>query len=229
MPRAAGVVGVHVVRFEPHAAEEVQDASRSQAKQVRVSDVVAAQRLGGAARCVERRRGAPFQGIVRLRERVVDAAFHAVLRVHREIAAVRQGQERGVVVVVLLQVAVQHRAPGRAGSEVVDRHLHIAPVGVTVVAIIADSPDRSHDELAAVHDGPLVHEPGPRAVVVQLDHRPRDVVGGEVMGAGDAQRQQAGNRHTHARYRSLISGSRVSSGVLQTASLKISTSIGPSP
>ena len=117
---------------------------------------------------------------MRLRERVVDAALHAVLGVHGQIAAVRQREQRGTRVIVLLQMAMQDRMLGGAGREIVDGHLHVAPIGITLVAIVAHGSHRSHDELAVVHDGPLVHEPRPRAVVVQLDRLAGHVIGREI-------------------------------------------------
>src|SRR5205807_6704743 len=45
--------------------------------------------------------------------------------------------------------------------------------------------------------------------------------------AGEAHGEETCGRHTHERNRSLISGTRVSSGVSHTPWLKISTSIGP--
>ena len=227
MPGATGVVGVHVVGLEAHTAEEVHDAARGQPEEIRVRDVVAAQRLRGAPRRIERRDRSPPQGIAGLREPVIDTPLHSVLRIQREVAAVREREERGARVVVLLQVAMQHRMPRNTRREVVDRYLHVAPVGITIVAIVPHGAHRSDDEFVVVHDGPLVHEPRPCSVVVQLDQWTGYVIDREVAPTRGADDQQTSNRQTHARYRSLIKGSSVSSGIFHTASFMISTSIGP--
>src|SRR5207248_3281049 len=121
------------------------------------------------------------------------------------------------------QVAVQHRVPRKTRREVVDRHLHVAPVWITIVAIVPHGAHRSDDEFAVVHDGPLVHEPRPCAVVVQLDQRTGDVIDRPIAPTRGAHAQQTSNRQTHARYRSFTNGTSVSSGVSHTAWLKIST------
>src|SRR3989449_611987 len=126
-----------------------------------------------------------------------------------------------------MPVAMQPRTPRNTRREVVDRYLHVAPGGITIVAIVPHGADRSHDQLAVVNDGPLVHEPRPCAVVVQLDQRTGYVIDREVAPTRGAHDQQTSNRQTHARYRSLIKGSSVSSGEFHTASFMISTSIGP--
>src|SRR5207249_6638966 len=87
-------------------------------------------------------------------------------------------------------MAVQHRVLGRARREVIDGDLHAAPVGIALVAIVAHRAHRAHDELAVVHDGPLVHEPRPRAVVVQLNQLAGHVVRGKIGGDGYQRRQQ---------------------------------------
>src|SRR5439155_26570701 len=146
---------------------------------------------------------------------------------HREIPPIREGEERRARMVVLLQMAMQHRMSRDTRREVVDRHLHVPPVGITIVAIVPHRAHRSDDELAVVHDCALVHEPRPCPVVVQLDQRTGYVIDREVTPTRGAPDQQTRNRQTHARYRSLMKGSSVSSGVFHTASFMISTSIGP--
>src|SRR5438552_3053640 len=122
---------------------------------------------------------------------------------------------------------MQHRMPRNTRREVVDRYLHVAPVGITIVAIVPHGAHRSDDEFAVVHDGPLVHEPRPCAVVVQLDQRTGYVIDRPIAPTRGAHDQQTRHRQTHLRYRSLIKGSNVSSDIFQTVSFMISTSIGP--
>src|SRR5207247_9236725 len=129
--------------------------------------------------------------------------------------------------VVASCVALPHGPLAPARGEVVGRDLYVAPAGRAVVAIVAHGADRSHDQLAVVNDGPLVHEPRPCSVVVQLDQWTGYVIDGAVAPTRGADDQQTSNRQTHARYRSLIKGSSVSSGVLHTASFMIQTSIAP--
>src|SRR5207247_6447208 len=121
--------------------------------------------------------------------------------------------------IVLLQVAVQHGPLDPSRGEVVHRDLDVAPAGRGVAAVVAHGADRSHDQLAVVNDGPLVHEPRPCAVVVQLDQRTGYVIDREVAPTRGAHDQQTTNRQTHARYRSLSKGRRASSGVLEAASV----------
>ena len=195
-PAAAGVIGVHVVGVETDTAKEVHDATRRQPEQIGIGDVVAGERPRIGSRRRELRGGPPCQRVVRLREAVVDTPLHAVLGVHRQVAAIGKRQERRARVVVLLQMAVQDSPLGRARGEVVDGHLDVPPVPVVVVAIIADGPDGAHNELPVIDDRPLVHEPGPRAIVVQLDQRPGHVVEREIgaaCGARDVHQQQIRN------------------------------------
>ena len=179
-PGAAGVVRVHVVGIEIDAAEKVHDAARRQPEQVRVGDIVAPQRSRRVPRRIEPRGRPPRQRIVRLRKPVIDATLDSVLGVDSEIAPVGQHQERRIVVVVLLEMAVQHGPLRGARGEVAHRDFDVPPAGSAVVAVVSHGTDRSHDELAVVDDGPLVHEPGPGAVVVQLDQLSGHVVGGQV-------------------------------------------------
>jgi hypothetical protein len=90
---------------------------------------------------------------VRLREAVVHPAFFRVLAVDGEVAAVLANEKRRRVVIVLLEMRVQHDVVDLGGGEVVDRDLDVAPSRIGDVGLVAaDRADRAHDQLAVVDD-----------------------------------------------------------------------------
>jgi hypothetical protein len=116
-----------------------------------------------------------------------------VLAVDGEVAAVLANQKRRRVVIVLLEMRMQHDVVDLGRAEIVDRDLDVAPSRIGDVGLVAaDRADRPDDQLAVVDDHARVHEPRPRAVVVEAHQRRRDVVRRIVVGRED--------RRTHGQH-----------------------------
>jgi hypothetical protein len=100
-----------------------------------------------------------------------------MLRIDRQIAPVPPHEERGRIVIVLLEVRVQDRRCDRSRGDVVHGDFDVAPSGIAGAR--RERPDGAHgprDDLAVADDGARVHEPGPGAVVVQPEEASGDVV-----------------------------------------------------
>ncbi len=164
LPRRAVVAGHEDVGVAPGAAHEGVDVT-AVGRGVDVG-------VRGHRPVVEPALGLP-------RRRVAGAARDAppaevvggVHRVHRHVPAVRSDVQGGRVVVVGLQVAVQHRPSRRTGRHVVRDDLDVALTGRAIGP--AGAGDGAHQQEAAwpVDDGALVLEPRPGAVVVEDDDR----------------------------------------------------------
>ena len=157
-------------------ANEVVEPPGRHLEQVRVRRVVA-----GVHRIVARRldvaRGAPHERVVRLRHTVIHPPLACVHAVDGKDAAVLPHVERGRIVIVLLEMWMEHDRLRRAALDVVHRHLDVPRTRIADVRLVPpDGADRSHDQFAFVHDDARIHEPRPAAVVVQLHERRGDVV-----------------------------------------------------
>jgi hypothetical protein len=77
------------------------------------------------------------------------------------------------VVVVLLEAPVEDDDVGPVAVEFVDGQLDVASVGIIVRRVVMGTggADAADEKLALVDDGALIHEPGPRAVIVEDDGR----------------------------------------------------------
>jgi hypothetical protein len=133
LPRAPGIIRVHVIGIVIEASEEVQNPSGWQSKQVGVGDVVAAEVGRVLAGRFERQRGPPRERVLRLGEAVVDSPLATVFRVYGQITPVRQRHERGAIVIVLFEVLVHHGRADRLCLDVVHADFDVSPSGICVV------------------------------------------------------------------------------------------------
>ena len=159
-PHDAFVVGHEEVRVETSRANERIQAAITARVHVGV------RHRNAMIECAFR---SPLGAARRIRNPPAGERVGGVRCVHRDVAAVSTHVQRRGVVVVVLEMGVEHRAAGVARSEVERDDLDIA---VTCHAACTGSiGNRADDEGPSnrIDDGPLVLEPGPRPVVVEHD------------------------------------------------------------
>jgi hypothetical protein len=66
---------------------------------------------------------------------------------------------------------------GPAAGKIQHGQLHIAPTGARLLGELPFRPHGTHDQPAMIHDHARVHEPRPRAVVIEFDQPAADVIG----------------------------------------------------